>query len=190
MPAKQSPAPAGSDSPSPIFAIAAGLFFFVVILKFGSPVVMDRYIDVPQDFTSAYYGLWPPHWGAWLFVPVALVGLWAIELNRTKLHWALFLPLIWLGWELVSATHTVSLALTKLTIAHFVVCVSLFYLGFFARKGMSNPWPIWAGMGLALCWAMRTGMEQHFGGLEATRKMLASTPDLSGVAPRWLHDPE
>ena len=55
---------------------------------------------------------------------------------------------------------------------------------------MSNPWPVWAGMGLALCWAIRAGMEQHFGGLEATRKMLASSPQISGVNERMLTDPE
>jgi len=167
-----------------------GLFFFVTIIKFGSPVVMDRYIDAPQDFTSAFYGLWPPHWAAWLFVPVALAGLWAIQWDRTKLHWALFLPLVWLGWELVSATQTVSLALTKLSVTHFFVCVGLFYLGFFARKGMANPWPIWAGMGLALCWAMRAGMEQHFGGLEATRKMMKESPEMLGLDPRMLTNPD
>jgi O-antigen ligase len=187
---KQTPAPAGPAATSPVFPIMTGLFFFVVILKFSSPVVMDRNIDVPHDLRSAFYDLWPPHWSAWLFVPVALTGLWAVELNRTKIQWVLFLPLIWLGWEMVSATQTVSLALTKLTIAHFVVCVSLFYLGFFARKGMSNPWPIWAGMGLALCWAMRAGIEQHFGGLEATRKMLMSSPEILGVDPQMLKNPD
>jgi hypothetical protein len=190
MPAKQTPAPAGPVATSPIFAVMAGLFFFVTIIKFGSPVVMDRYIDVPYDWSSAFYDLWPPHWSAWLFVPVALTGLWAVKLNGTKLHWSFFLPLIWLGWELVSATQTVNLALTRLTITHFVVCVGLFYLGFFTKKGMPNPWPIWAGMGLALCWAMRVGMEQHFGGLEATRKMLKESPQILGVDPQMLTNPD
>jgi O-antigen ligase len=190
MPAKQPPAPASPASTSPVFALIAGLFFFIVILKFSSPVVMDRYIDVPNDLTSAFYGLWPPHWSAWLFVPVALVGLWAVELNRIKLHWILFLPLIWLGWEMLSATQTVSLPLTKLTMTHFVVCVSLFYLGFFARKGMLNPWPIWAGIGLALCWSMRAGLEQHFGGLEATRRMLKESPESFGLDPQMLANPD
>jgi O-antigen ligase len=190
MPAKKPPAPAGPAASWPVFAIVAGLFFFVTILKFGSPVVMDSKIDVPQDLTSTFYDLWPPHWGAWLFVPVAVVGLWAVDLSGTKLRWALFLPLIWLGWELVAATQTVSLPLTKLTIMHFAVCVSLFYLGFFARKGMSNPWPIWAGMGLALCWAMRAGIEQHFGGLEATRKMLMESPATMGADAQMLANPD
>jgi O-antigen ligase len=67
--------------------------------------------------------------------------------------------------------------------------VCLFYLGVFTSKGMSNPWPIWVGMGLALCWAMRLGLEQHFGGLEATRKMMLYSPDLL-VDPKWLANPD
>jgi O-antigen ligase len=190
MPKKQTTAPESPAATSLVFALLAGLFFFITIIKFGSPVILDRYIETPQDTVSAFYESWPPHWGTWLFVPFALAGLFAIQLNRLKLHWALALPLIWLGWEFISATQSVSPALTKITLTHFVVCVSLFYLGVFARKGMSNPWPVWAGMGLALCWIMRAGLEQHFGGLEATRKMLATSPELSGVDPKWLADPD
>jgi O-antigen ligase len=190
MPKKQTPAPEGPAATSLVFPAMAGLFFFISILKFGSPVILDRYIDAPQDFASAFFDSWPPHWGLRLFVPVALAGLFAIELNHAKLRWALTWPLVWLGWEFVSATQTESPALTSLTLTHFFICTSLFYLGFFARKGMSNPWPIWAGMGLALCWAMRAGMEQHFGGLEATRKMLTSSAPIPGVNPKLLADPE
>jgi O-antigen ligase len=77
-----------------------------------------------------------------------------------------------------------------LTLTQFTICVSLFYLGFFVRKGMSNPWPVWAGMGLAMCWFMRIGMEQHFWSLEATRRMMASSPASAGVNPKMLADPE
>jgi len=190
MSTKPKSAPKGPAPSPPVFAGLAGLFFFLVIIKFGSPVILDRYFEAPKDLTTAIYYSWPPHWGAWLFVPVAVAGLFAIEWNRAKPHWILMLPLIWLGWEFVSAAQTASPALTKMTLTHFAVCVSLFYLGLFARKGMSNPWPVWAGMGLGLCWAMRAGMEQHFGGLEATRKMLLYSPGLSGVNPKVLADPE
>jgi hypothetical protein len=190
MPAKQAPAPAPAKPGLPAFAFVAGLFFFLTIIKLSSPVVMNRIIDVPQNSTSALNDLWPPHWEIWLFLPVGLAGLWALELKQPKIHWVVFLPLIWFTWQLVSSTQTVSLPLTKLTLTHFAICLSLFYLGFFARRGMSNPWPIWAGMGLALCWAMRTGLEQHFGGLEATRKMIKESPELLGIDPKMLANPD
>jgi hypothetical protein len=214
MPTKKTPAPEGPAAASLAFAAVAGLFFFISIIKFGSPIILDRYIDAPQDMASVFYDSWPPHWGLRLFLPVLLAGLFALQLNRIKLRWPVVLPLIWLGWELVSATlsinparevpwmplprwlefvssmQTMSPPLERLTLAHFAVCAGLFYLGLFATKGMPNPWPIWAGMGLALCWAMRAGMEQHFGGLEATRKMLTSSPSVPGLDPKLLADPE
>ncbi len=190
MPKKQTTAPEAAAANSPVFAVMAGLFLFISIIKFGSPIILDRYIETPHDMASAVSASWPPHWGAWLFLPLALAGLWAVRWNRLKLHWALMLPSVWLGWEFVAATQTVSPALTKITLTHFAVCAGLFYLGYFARKGMSDPWPLWAGMGLALCWVMRVGLEQHFGGFEATRKMLTESPQLLGADPKWLTDPE
>jgi hypothetical protein len=191
MKKKQTTAPESPAAPSLIFALMAGFFFFIAIIKLGSPVILDLNMKSPRDMASSFSEpTWPPHWGFWMFVPVALAGLFAVEWNRVKLHWVLTLPLIWLGWEFVSATHSVSAALTKLTLAHFAVCVGLFYLGFLTRKGMANPWPVWAGMGLALCWAMRTGLEQHFGGLEATRKMIKESPGLLDVDPQILSNPD
>jgi O-antigen ligase len=37
---------------------------------------------------------------------------------------------------------------------------------------------------------MRAGIEQHFGGLEATRKMLMSSPEILGVDPQMLKNPD
>jgi O-antigen ligase len=190
MAIKQPASPEGPAARSPAFAVIAGLFFFITIIKFGSPIILDRYVEPPRDATSVIYDSWPPHWGNWLFVPMAAAGLLAIQWKRLRINGLVALPLIWLGWQFVSATQSVQPELTALTLKHFVVCVGLFYLGRFATKGMSNPWPVWVGMGLALCWIMRMGLEQHFGGLEATRKMLASSPDLPGVNPELLKDPE
>ncbi|HEY3862339.1 MAG TPA: O-antigen ligase family protein [Verrucomicrobiae bacterium] len=171
-----------------VFALLAGLFFFLVIIKLGAPVILDRNISAPQDFSSAFYFSWPPSWGLWMFPPVALAGLFAIDWKGWKYHWVLALPLLWLGWELLAATHTINAALTMLTLVHFAICGALFYLGYFARKEMARSWPIWAGMGLALCWGMRAGMEQHFGGLEATRKMYVATMARAGVDAKALAD--
>ena len=58
-------------------------------------------------------------------------------------------PLLWLGWQFVSATGSISPKLTAAVVAHFSACVAFFYLGFFALRGVRNPWPVWAGLGLA-----------------------------------------
>jgi len=186
----ESKQPSDSVLPPLFLALVAGLFFFIAIIKFGSPVIMDRYVEAPRDFASILYGPWPPHWGMWFFVPIALIALIAFDLRRLKLRWALGLPLLWLAWQCVAATRTMSPSLTELTLLHFAICVGLFYIGFFAGKAMDNPWPVWVAMGLALCWTMRAGLEQHFGGLEATRKLLAQSPQLTGLDAALLGNPD
>jgi O-antigen ligase len=78
--------------------------------------------------------------------------------------------LLWLGWEFVSAIANNFPKPAGPVLAHFSACVAFFYLGFFALRGVRNPWPVWAGLGLALCWVLHIAMVQHFGGLEATLK--------------------
>ena len=76
-----------------------------------------------------------------------------------------------------------------LTLGHFSVCVILFYLGCFAMKGVRNPWPLWTGLALGLCWLLRAGFEQHFGGLEATRRLLYSMKVGPDLPAGMLNDP-
>jgi O-antigen ligase len=89
--------------------------------------------------------------------------------------------------------------LTSQTLKHFTVCVALFYLGYFALQGSKPPvsvltictfWPIWTGIGLALCWVIRAGFEQHFGGLAATRAMLQSHEGATQLSAATLNNPD
>jgi O-antigen ligase len=182
--------PATPSPASSAFAAVAGLFFFIVIIKFGDPVVLDHTLPPPANPSEFFYDSWPSRWGTLLLLPLLAMAISAIPWQRLKLRWYLLLPAIWLGWQFVSATQTVSQSLTAETLTHFTICIFLFYLGYFALDGNPNPWLIWTGIGLALCWTLRAGMEQHFGGLEETRKMLYSTPGATGLSPMALKSPE
>jgi O-antigen ligase len=161
-----------------LFMALAGLFFFVAVTKLGIPVILDDLIVPPSDWQDAMFGYsWRVKWGYWLMIPVFAAGLFAIRRKPlpAKWPWLLVLPLLWLGWQFVAASGTVSPPLTRQTLAHFSACVGFFYLGFFALRGIGNPWPVWAGLALALCWVLHGAMVQHFGGLEATRKWFQET---------------
>jgi FtsH-binding integral membrane protein len=188
-----------------VFAVVAGLFFFVAILKFGDPVILDNVIQPPENAWAAVFESWQVKWGYWLMLPLMVAGLadilWRTRgrtrgsaslsgaLPGTGFKWRLALPAAWLGWLFVSATQSVSPRLTSMTLEHFGVCVVLFYLGCFALKGVRNPWPLWTGLALALCWIIRAGFEQHFGGLEATRHFFYSMKDGADLPPGLLNDP-
>jgi O-antigen ligase len=162
-----------------LFPLVAGVFLFVAILKFGTPVILDDKVQPPDSALAAVYETWQVKWGYWLLLPLVLAGLAAVRWKAITFQWQLLLPLAWLGWQFISATQTVSPALTSATLKHFSACCLLYYLGCFALRG--NPWPVWTGMALALCWIIHAGFEQHFGGLEATRRLLYSMQATSDV---------
>jgi O-antigen ligase len=157
--------------------LLAGAFFLITVVKLGIPVIFDKEVTPANNFLDAILGnsdyTWQVKWGYLLMIPVFLAGLFAIRWKPFpgKSPWLLLLPAFWLGWEFISATASISPKITGPVLAHFSACVAFFYLGFFALRGVRNPWPVWAGLGLALCWVLHIAMVQHFGGLEATRKM-------------------
>ncbi|MGA2555317.1 MAG: O-antigen ligase family protein [Verrucomicrobiota bacterium] len=183
------------DAAQPLlFMVLAGLFFFIAVVKLGIPVVLDYEVSPPNGLLDAIFGYstysWQVKWGYLLMIPVLVAGLLAIRWKPLpgKRPWLLLLPLVWLGWEFVSAAANHFPNPADPVLAHFSACVAFFYLGFFALRGVRNPWPIWAGLGLALCWVLHIAMTQHFGGLEATRKMALEGNGSDRTSP-MLHDP-
>jgi O-Antigen ligase len=116
------------------YALAFGLFLGVAILKFGNPVILDSKIPPPISFSEFWNDPWPTHWANWFFLLLALAGA-AIAFLK-KLHWPgtkwLWLPpLLWFGWQLFSAIHTVDANLTATTLWQFFGCVTCYFLGAF-----------------------------------------------------------
>jgi hypothetical protein len=177
-----------------LFMVLAGLFFFIVVVKLGIPVVLDSGVSPPDDWLDAIFGYsnysWQDKWGYLLMIPVLAAGLFAIRWKPlpAKWPWLLLLPLAWLGWQFVAAAAHDFPDPAGAVLAHFSACVAFFYLGFFALRGVRNPWPVWAGLGLALCWILHIAMTQHFGGLEASLKAISEGRGMAQVPPA-LHDP-
>jgi hypothetical protein len=191
MPSKQAQVSVPQESLAQLaFALLAGLFFFVTIIKLGDPVILENVITPPTNLSDAYYESWPPKWGFWMVIPLIIAGVLAIPWNRLKFRWMLALPAVWLAWEFVAAASSEGPDLTGQTMAHFTVCVALFYLGCFVLRGFSRLWPIWTGISLALCWVIHAGIEQHFGGLDATRKLINSGSNPLGLSPEALNNPD
>jgi len=127
-----------------IYALAFGLFLGLCILKFGNPVILDQKIYPPVSFSEYWGDAWPIHWVNWILLPLVAIGAWIIISTGTSLpwrnlalqrrryfKWLLLLPLLWLGWELLSATHTVDSALTAATLWQYFGCVVCYFIGLF-----------------------------------------------------------
>jgi O-Antigen ligase len=138
-----------------LYALAFGLFLGLCILKFGNPVILDEKILPPANLSEFWHDAWPTHWANWIFFPLAAVGalVWCTSASgaatfsvlgsrpknknqaRVGVHplgcsrYLIILPLLWLGWQFVSATRTVDANLTATTLWQFSGCVASFFIG-------------------------------------------------------------
>ncbi|HUE37414.1 MAG TPA: O-antigen ligase family protein [Candidatus Acidoferrum sp.] len=120
-----------------IYALAFGLFLGLCILKFGDPVILDQKISPPNSLYEAFHDSWPAHWANWILLPLTIIAAVLIMPLLRPLPgpgWLLILPLLWLGWQMISATHTVDPALTATTLWQFSGCVACYFIGAFLLK--------------------------------------------------------
>jgi O-antigen ligase len=154
-----------------IFAGLFGAFLGLTLLKFGNPPIMEQWANTPTQFWEFVFGYpWPTAWAYWM---LGLVGLFGVAVARWKPvapKWLVALPLAWLIWEFIAGTQSVNAGLTASTVKHFGACVLCFYLGLFSLSRVRNPWPFWTGLLCGLLLVLQAGWEQHFGGLQATRR--------------------
>jgi O-antigen ligase len=172
-----------------IFAGLFGAFLGLAMLKFGNPPIMEKWANTPTQFWEFVFGYpWPIAWAYWT---LGLIGVFGVAIARWKPvvpKWLVALPLAWLIWEFVAATQSVNAGLTAPTVKHFGACVLCFYLGLFSLSRVRNPWPFWTGLLCGLLLVLQAGWEQHFGGLEATRRYfyVYLYQDIKQVPPEYL----
>jgi O-antigen ligase len=183
-PAQTRSRPIGSPLQKP-FLILAGCWAGLSLLKFGNPVILDRLVDAPANSAEFIFTAWPVSWGIALFSLVLLVGLIVAQFRKPN-HWMLYLPAIWLFWQFLSSTHTIDPQSTKATLTHFSVCVACFYVGIYALGPARSLRTFFIPMGVAFVWLLWMGLDQHYGGLEATRKNFYDQPNWQSFPPEYI----
>lgn len=171
-----------------VFSGLFGAFLGLALLKFGNPPIMEKFIEPPTNLTEWIIMSWPVEVGYWLLGVVAVVGLFAGRWPTGVPKWVLALPLVWLAWQFVSATHTVDAEMTRATLKHFVAGVVCFYLGVFCLSRDRPARALWGAVAFALGIVLGVGFDQHFGGLEDTRRYFYTYvyPQLKTVPPEYL----
>jgi hypothetical protein len=169
-----------------LFAGAAGGCLGIALLKFGNPIIFESLIPQPGDLLEFIFQPWPISWGYAMVIAVAMLALKVSKLTKAVPPWILLLPLMWLTWQFVAATRTVDSQLTKVTLFHFIACVAWFYIGVFALSALQTSRPFWVGLLIGFSLVVWVGFEQHYGGLEATRKYFYEQPDWQQYPPEYL----
>lgn len=119
-------------SATKLYTLVFGLFLGLCVWKFGNPVILDYKITPPTTLSGYLNEPWPLHWANWMLFPLLLAGgllIIAGKVSWPHTRWLWLLPLIWLGWQLVSATQTVDVNLTHDTLWQFFGCVACYFLG-------------------------------------------------------------
>jgi O-antigen ligase/polysaccharide polymerase Wzy-like membrane protein len=171
MKSNSNPAESGSNEIyQRVIAGMCGAFFGLSLLKFGNPVVMDKFVEWPENPYAWVLNPWPVVISYWLLAVVVATGIFASRWKTSAPRWLLLLPLVWLAWQFVAGTQTVNISLTRITLKHFAGCVICFYLGLFVLARMKRPFLFWLGLFCAFVAILAAGIEQHFGGLADARR--------------------
>lgn len=172
--AKSSPGEA--TIPGKIAGLLFGLWLTLVPVKFGNPIIFGHLLGVPQNASEALLGAWPVSWslGALGVIAAATALVW--KLRTRPPAWISAALLIWFGWTLLSALRTVDGRLTQSTLLQFAGCVLCFGAGMFGLSNLRDCRPVWAGLILGMAIILGTALDQHFGGLEATRRWFQQQP--------------
>ena len=187
---KNPPRPKAEESWFRLWSLLAGLFIAAAILKFSTPLVLATLVDFPKSWLEWLFFPWPNDIGYGLLAVVALTAA-TLALSpafRAKLPrpfgsphprascWLFFLPVLWWGWQWLSAASTIDKELTLATLEHFTGAVLLFYLGYFVLSRERELCGFRTMVLFAFLLVLLIGLNQHFGGLQDTREMIYAQP--------------
>jgi len=172
-----------------VFPGLFGAFLGLSLLKFGNPPITEKWVNAPTNGYEFLLGYpWPINWAMGLLILLGVMGLFMANWKVFAPRWLVALPLIWFGWQMLSAIQTVDAELTKATIKHFAACLACFYLGCFCLTQTQQFGWFWLGLLCGFFLVLAVGWEQHFGGLEETRRyfFLYIYPTMKEVPPGYF----
>lgn len=156
-----------------LFVAGFGLVLGVGLLKWGNPVVLDEAVEVPKNRIELIFQAWPLVWGVVLVAMVVGLGFWRVARTGTGTPWwVLGLPATWFVWQLMCGAQSIRPDLTRVTLLHFGACLGCFYAGVFGLAKVERLRLFWLFLGTGLALVLVQGWQQHFGGLEETRRYI------------------
>lgn len=171
-----------------LFAGLFGLLLGLGLLKFGNPILLDHLVETPTNLDEWRVFSWPIRLGWIGLAIVAAVGLRFIGTRwRTSAPpWLLGLLAFWFLWQIAATVSSQDRSLSRPILAHFTACVACFTLGHFALPRVTQPRTFWLCLTAGLIGVLGMAFDQHFGGLEATRRMILQNAGTQNLSPDYL----
>ncbi|MGA2863007.1 MAG: O-antigen ligase family protein [Verrucomicrobiota bacterium] len=181
--------PPGDESRLRLFVTLFGAFLGLTLLKFGNPPIMETWVSAPRDIYELLLGSpWPIGWAYGFLAIVTVLGLVSARWQVSAPLWLVALPLAWLIWQCLAASHSLDARTSWGIVVHFAACLVCFYLGLFSLSRAKSLAPFWLGLTLGFLFLVAVGWEQHFGGLADTRRyfFLYLYPKMKSVPPEYF----
>ena len=141
-----------------VYTLVFGLFLGLAIAKFGNPVILDKIILSPKNWTD----LWPLHWANWMLLTLAVFGA-GVALGKKPrwqvTRWLWVLPLVWFGWQVLSAVRSSYPELTTVTLWQYGGCLACYFIGIFVI-GPGRRWFVLIGIMLGFAFCLVRGVNQ------------------------------
>lgn len=132
---------------------------------------MEKWVDAPTNIYEFLFGSpWPLRWAYVLMAALALLSIGSWKWRVPLPLGVLLLPLAWFVWQCLASAHSVDPALTRATLPHLAGCVLCFYIGVLALWRSPGIRFFWPGVLAGFLLMVFAAWEQHFGGLDETRK--------------------
>jgi O-antigen ligase len=161
------------------FVFGLATLAFLAPLKFGVPTMIQGGVAPPLDIGEWIYFSWPNELAV---IFVFAVFVWLVldrERMLARVDLLFVLPLFFLLTQALAVPGTICRQSTVDTLMMFEVCVLVFYVGaWYVRDGAATA-TIFGGLALAVLFVCILAMQQHFGGLQASREIAAKTMDLT-----------
>lgn len=172
-----------------LWTLTFGAFLGLALLKFPNPALLDALVTPPANGWEWALSSWPLRYAFAPLLALVVTGAWLAR-RATGAGWAVWLPLGWLAWVGLSALAAGAgeRPWSGLTLLHHAAGVACFYLGLLVAGRTQGAWWLLAGLLAAMAVVLLTGWQQHFGGLEETRKYFYAYtyPNLTEVNPDQL----
>lgn len=160
---------------------------FVAPLKWVTPVVLSVAVEPPRGWMEWLFLSWPNEFGMLTGIfGLLLLTRW-VGRGRWGSDWRLWLPVGWLFTQVAAMPRTICWATSADTVLHFAVAVTLFFLTATAVRDAGDAKTIFGGLGLAVVLNAVLGLQQWFGGLEATRQMAQAHFQPGELPPELWH---
>ncbi len=176
------------------WVVLLGLLIGLSLVKLGNPVVLGHLVPRPLVAGDWLRFAWPP--GIFNWVPIVLLGVGVWGCRAGGMQWGslwrehrslLLLAGLWLFWQALAVAGSIDRGMSGRVWWHYAGIVACYGCGVVLAAG-GRRWMgwFWVPLAVGFFWALLEGFNQHYGGLEATRKFVYEQPGWESFPPEFL----